>query len=231
MFKPIELNSYKGFYYIKPKGEGELGGDSIWFDTRSNDKLSLILCDGVSSSESDSQSSQMAVERLSKLVKSKRTLESLKKDLIITLEKLNQEFLSKNLSTTLCFFSGGNKDENIIVTSGDSALLIFDQDRNPIFYNNIYNLKHSSEGVFEIPDGREHMLITCLGHYGSKYEISSGVSLPRSYEIVTFSDGILQYVNSIKSLFTLIDAMKNKGQDFVFPDKNMDDLSIIYIQV
>jgi serine/threonine protein phosphatase PrpC len=229
VFKPIELDPYKGFYYLKSKEGKELPGDSIWFDVRSEDKLSLILCDGVSSSESDSKASQMSVERLSELVKSKRVLESLKKDLIITLDDLNHDLLSKNLSTTLCFFSG-NQDENVIATSGDSALLILDQDRNVIFYNNIYNLKHSSEGVFEVPDGREHMLITCLGHYSSRFEVSSDIMLPKNFEIITFSDGVLQYVDSMKSLFTLIDVMKEKGQDFSFPDANMDDVSLIYVK-
>ena len=229
MFKSIELNSYKGCYYVKPKRGKELSGDTIWFDVRSEDKLNLVLCDGVSSSESDSQSSQIAVERISKLVKSKRLLRSLKRDLIITLEDLNYDLMSKNFSTTLCFFSG-NSNENVIVTSGDSVLFIFDQDRNLIFYNNIYNLKHSSEGVFETPDGREHILITCLGSHCLRYEISSNIALPTNYEIVTFSDGILQYVDSIKSLFNLIDMMNEKGEEFVFPEENMDDLSMIYIK-
>jgi len=229
VFKPIELDPYKGFYYLKSKGNRDLAGDTIWFDVKADGKLSLILCDGVSSSESDIKSSQLAVERLSELAKSKRIMDSLKKDVLITLEDLNQDLLSKNLSTTLCFFSG-NSDENLVATSGDSALLIFDQDRNLLFYNNIYNLKHSSEGIFETPDGREHMLTNCLGHYSSKYEISTDISFPKSFEIITFSDGILQYVDSMKSLFTLIDVMKEQGQDFSFADENMDDLSMIYIK-
>ena len=229
MFKPIELDPYTGFYCVKPKKQSKEPGDSIWFDLKSEDKLNLILCDGVSSSESDYKSSQMAVERLSELVKSKRVSESLKKDLIITLEDLNQDMLAKNYSTTLCFFSG-NRDENVIVTSGDSGLLVFDQDRNIIFYNNIYNLKHSSEGIFEVPDGREHLLITCLGHHTPRYEVSTDIKLPKHFEIITFSDGVLQYVDDLQSLFTLIDVVKEQGQDFTLPEENLDDFSMIYVK-
>jgi len=230
MFKPIDIDPYKGFYFIKSKKEDKEPGDTIWFDVKSDGKLSLILCDGVSSSVSDTRSSQYAVEEISELVKSKRLLESLKKDIIITMEDLNQDLLAKNLCTTLCFYSG-HQDENVIVNSGDSVFMIFDQDRNLMFYNNVYNLKHSSEGVFEVPDGREHMLITCLGHYSSRYEVSTDVALPDNYEIVTFSDGLLQYVDSLESLFALIENMSERRDEFELADKNMDDVSLIYIKV
>lgn len=230
MFKPIEIDPYHGFYFLKSKKEATGPGDTIWFDVKSDGKLSLILCDGVSSSVSDSRSSQYAVEAISELVKSKRLLESLKKDMIITMEDLNQDLLAKNLCTTLCFYSG-HKDENIIVNSGDSVFLIFDQDRNIVFYNNVYNLKHSSEGVFETPDGREHMLITCLGHYSSRYEVSTDVALPDSYEIITFSDGLLQYVDNMDDLFKMVDTMNDSRDEFMLPEKNADDVSLIYIKV
>ncbi len=229
MYKAIELKDLSGFQFLKEKKEDQASGDAFWFEGKNKDIFSFVLCDGVSSSESDFESSNTAVKTLSKFIKSKRNISSLIKDLFPKLDGLNATLLKKNLSTTLCMFSK-DKNQNLIVSSGDSALLIFDENRNLCFYNNIYNLKHSSEGVFEEPSGLEHMLINCLGHGSCKYETSFNVPLPEKFEILSFSDGALQYIASPKKLFEFVDRILMDKEKFELPVKNFDDFSMIYLK-
>jgi|GEM_PF-4872623 len=229
MYKAIELKDLSGFQFLKEKKEDQASGDAFWFEAKNKDKFSFVLCDGVSSSESDSESSQITVKTLSKFIQSKRNISSLRKELFTKLDSLNNTLLKKNLSTTLCMFSK-DKDQNLVVATGDSAILIFDQNRNLCFYNNIYNLKHSSEGVFEEPSGLEHMLINCLGHGSCKYETSFNVPLPDQFEVLCFSDGALQYIESPKKLFEFVDRVLMDKEKFELPVKNFDDFSMIYLK-
>lgn len=228
MFKKIENECFNGFQYLKAKPDKAEAGDFLDLNF-SKDKVKLVLCDGVSSAASDSEASQKAVQSLSSLMKKKKNIKTFSRSLVDHLALLNDELHEKELYTTFCLFYG-DKDENIIATSGDSALIIRSKEGQALFHNNIYNLKCSSESIFSAPDGREHIILTCLGHHPFRYELSSDIEIDSGTELFCFSDGLLQYTKNIEQVSLFVEQIQKDPEMTFIAEKNYDDISLVYLK-
>lgn len=229
MNSKVENKKYFGFTFVKSKKTEEPPGDHLWLDIKQK-SIRFILCDGVSSSSSDSASSQLVVKNLADKMLKKRSVKTFKSEFPELVNTLNKKMLSENLSSTVCLFNGGDA-QNFVACAGDSALVIRDQQKNIIYYNNIYNLKHSSEGIFsKTDDQREHIITTCLGIANLRLEICSDIKLEKGFEILSFSDGLVQYVKSVDEAFAFTQELINGNAD-LFKEPNFDDVSIVYIKI
>ncbi len=222
------FNSEKqyGFRFLKSKNNSVCGDHNLIKDT---ENFSYIInCDGVSATSSPEKSSRLLIETLDEHFKNLKSKKPRLGKITEIINKVNKEYLKKDLATTLDLFVFSKKF-NYYLGLGDSSFYIFNEDDQIHFQNWIHNQSKIIEDHFGSSFGPDNVLVNCVGIQHPRFEMSENIKLVKNYKLLFYSDGLEQFFTSPEQIYKFCSQVMNSEKfDDTFFDNNNDDLSIVF---